>query len=328
MKSQIYEQALTKQGVGFAYHESIGLADIDTAKGLRNQARLTIPLEDELVEQYAAAYKDKFEFPPLVLHRPGKGRYVPIDGNNRLAACAKVGKKWHDAYIVDVADPQVIDRLTWTFNNLVNGKRLSRDECIEHAVSFVLKYGYTAKQAAAEWSVPVWVVNRNAKTSRIRDKLRARDVKLTATLTDDVLERLSPLEEIGEDILAMAAGVVAVSGVGQDECQALVKEVKAARTHEAKADVVTRFANSDIVKQRKAETKGGKVQAPRPLPRTQLARHLLLIQRLFEDYPAKEALRPSKVEFKETREVAADVVNYLTTLFGLGALVNHKEAVG
>jgi hypothetical protein len=83
-KATAYEQALTKQGVPFRYLERVPWGD---AKGLANQARL----DEQLVEQSAASFQDGADFTPLVLDRPGWGRYVPLDGNQRLAGVRKYG---------------------------------------------------------------------------------------------------------------------------------------------------------------------------------------------------------------------------------------------
>ncbi len=324
MKNPSYEQALARQGVTFTYHESISLEDIDLGKGLRNQARLITPIDSELVEQYAAAMKDGSQFPPVVLWRHGRGRWVPVDGNNRLAAMVKAEKNQTDAYVIECGDPMIVDRVTWTFNNHVNGKRLSREECIEHAVSFVLKYGATNKQAAQEWGVPLWQVQRSVKISQVRSRLQAQDVKLTKALTDEHIHRLGPLESVGEDVLATAAGVVAVSGVSPEECEALVKDVKAAKTHEAKAKVVEDFANSDLVKQKRAETKSGRVLPPRPQPRMLLQRLVRQGNKLYEDY-GKDGLTPPKTEYKQARGEAADFVQRLNVIFNLGSLLDARE---
>ncbi len=58
MRNPIYEQALAKQGLEWHYEEKILLEDIDTAQGLRNQARLELPLDTDLVASYAEAKKD------------------------------------------------------------------------------------------------------------------------------------------------------------------------------------------------------------------------------------------------------------------------------
>src|SRR4051812_36674204 len=73
MRNPTYEQALTKQGVSFTYLEEVPLAAIDVRKGLANQARLSKPLDEALAEQYASAFRDGNDFPPLVLARPGPG---------------------------------------------------------------------------------------------------------------------------------------------------------------------------------------------------------------------------------------------------------------
>src|ERR1700724_605455 len=151
MQCRIYEQALNKQGLAWRYEEKVLLKDIDLAKGLRNQARLECPSDESLIASYAEAKKNGDQFPPPVLWRPGQGRWIPIDGNQRLAADAKLGCGKTDAYIVDCKDEQVVDRLTWTFNNLVNGKRLSQEEALEHAVTFVRKYAMKAEVAAKAW---------------------------------------------------------------------------------------------------------------------------------------------------------------------------------
>lgn len=324
MKSSIYEQALTKHGVRFEYHESIDLDDIDLGKGIRNQARLSNPVEEELVEQYADAYLDKMEFPPIVLWRPGKGRWIPVDGNNRLAACARAKKKWHDAYVIDCQDQQVIDRITWTFNNMVNGKRLSREECIEHAVSFVQKYGMTHETAAKEWGVSIASVRRTVRNNRLKEVLQANGVK---KMPDErSLERLGSLETAGDDVFVGAVKVVVESGVGPVECEQLVKDVRNARTHEQKVKVVDEFAKSEFVRQRQAETKGGKIQPKKVPPRESLKRLVHQAVLLFDNFPDKNALKPAPVEYKAARLEAADLCNKLITLFGLGALL-REEAV-
>jgi hypothetical protein len=327
MRNPTFEQALEKQGVTFAYVEEVALMEIDAAKGLRNQARLEEPLDAELTETYACSYRDGYEFPPLVLHRPGpRSKFVPVDGNHRLGAAHKAGKKTHDAYVLETTDQQVLDRITWTFNNSVNGKRLTREECLEHAISFVQKYGYTAVAAAKEWGVPPWQVQRGIRVNGVRNVLSSGGVRPCAALSDEVLNTLAPLEDVGEDVLVEAGKVVGQTGISIKECEELVKDVKRAKTHEAKVKVVQDFAQSPVAKQRQAETKGGRVRPPSTMPRTQLVRLIAQANKLFEDYQAKEALRPPNAEFKRVREEAGDLVHRLITLFGLGALPKEETA--
>jgi hypothetical protein len=50
--------------------------------------------------------------------------------------------------------------------------------------------------------------------------------------------------------------------------------------------------------------------------------------RLIEDYPNRTALRPVGTEFRTARETAAEVVEKLVWVFGLGAIPhgNGKDA--
>lgn len=270
--------------------------------------------------------QDGCEFPPVVLWRPGRGRWIPVDGNQRLAALDKIGRKTTDAYIVETSDAMVADRLTWSFNNLVNGKRLSQSEALAHAVTFVRKYDMSAKQAAKEWGLPGWMVSRALKVAEVGEVLDRNKVKRTPALTDDKLNRLAPLLSVGEDVLSKAAAAVGETGVGVDAVDGLVKEVRESRNHADKLQAVEKFAKSEAAQQARAETKGGRIQPRTPLPRDRFARQVDELLRLVEGYD-KAALRPpAGAAYKESREKVKDLVNRLIALYGLGPLV-LEEAI-
>lgn len=325
MRSQVYEQILTKQGVAFDYQERVALLDIDLAKGLRNQARLENPLDEELIPQYMQMSKDGMEAPAVVLARTGKGRWVPVDGNQRLAATDRLGKKTHDAYLLQTNDPLVIDRLTWAFNNLVNGKRISQAEAVQHAVSMVQKYDYSPATVAKEYGIPKWLVERTLRLNKLHEVLDRNKVKRTASLTDSKLEEMRSLLELGEDILAKAAGAVGEIGLNEEEVVGLVHEVKKARNHNDKLKVIDDFAASEAAAVRRAETKGGSVKRITPLPRDVLARKVHDLLRHMENYE-KAALKPVGPEYKKVRENAFDLCNRFISLFGFGALLREESA--
>lgn len=222
MKNPTYEQALTKQGVEWEVLDKVPLLEINTHKGLSNQARLETPLDEDLVARYEAGYRAQDKFPPLVLWRPGRGKYVPIDGNQRLEACRRANYKYHDAYLVKCDDPKVIDRLTWGFNNLVNGKRLRPEESLEHAVSYCRKYGATVKESAEEFGVSAGKVRERLAQMEVQDALDRQKVKRGPTLDGSVMSKLSPLLKVGEDVLALAARAVAEAGLRQDDVEEIV----------------------------------------------------------------------------------------------------------
>lgn len=322
MRSPFYEAALIKQGVAFEYVEKVDLADIDRARSLRNQARLEQPIDDALVAQYTQAVKDGDQFPPLVAWRPGRGRAVLIDGNQRLHAYLAADRKRTDVYLVQTADEMVVDRLTWSFNNLVNGKRISQEEALRHAVSWVRKYGRPTREAAKEWGLPFWKVQKAARVEGVKETLQRRNVERASSLSDDLLDEIAPLTGLGEDLTAKAAKLVTENGLQPKDVREVVRAVQAAKTSEEKAAVLDEAAASPEVVQRRAETKGGTVKSPRGSVRVRFRVALVQLRNMLEDH-GKAVRPPAGREFSEVQEAARDVADKLVALFGLGA---RKEA--
>lgn len=323
MRNTNYEHILTTQGCGFTYVESIALMDIDLLKGLRNQARLEKPIDDDLVADYATAMKAGAQFPPVVLWRPGRGRWIPVDGNQRLAAIGKCEKVTTDAYLLDTTDQMIADRISWTFNNAVNGKRLTKQECLHHAMTFVRKYGVSQEQAAREWGISPSTLRFATRAANLRDKLEKIEVANLNRLDDDRLSRISPLERLGDDVLSLGAAAVIENGLTQDQVNQMVADVGKARTHEKKIEAIVAFTKSEEAKVRCGETKGGTTKG-KPLPRAELVKRMSALWRILEEYPAT-ALRPTREAFKPAREKATDIVAKLTEVFGLGATMPKEE---
>lgn len=203
---------------------------------------------------------------------------------------------------------------------------MSNEECLQHAVTFVRKYGYNAKNAAKEWGLHENMVNRAVRILNTKEKLESIGVKIPHSASEEIVNRLHPVIIYGDEVLKNAAEAVFKSGVGSREVEKLAQDIKAARNEQSKLEVINKFTNSERVKRSQAETKGGRIKQPRPLPRTMLARHLDAIEKLFKNYPAKEALRAPGEEGKEVRACARQVVGYLMTLFNIGTA--PKEEVG
>lgn len=326
MKNPQYEQALTKQGVTFDYLPKVELDEINLQKGLTNQARLEKAIVEDLVVQYVAAIKEGDEFPPVVLGRLGKGKYFPLDGNQRLASYDKVGKKWTDAYLVQSQDPMVLDRISWSFNNKVNGLRLTYGECLAHAVSFVRKYGITQEAAAKEWGVPKWAIGNEVRATECREVLERHKVKNIKNLSNDQLRALAALQTLGEEVFVPAAQAVAESGASTKDIYSLMSSVRKAKTHAAKVAEVQAFVSSDLVETRRAETKGGTIKARTPLPRERLARTLREVANILDQYDKKALLSPNKEIQKEIRNLAAGVVHSLIVVYGLGTTLQEEAS--
>lgn len=332
MRNPVYEQALNKQGLTWSYEESRRLDDIDEKKSLGNQARLEHRIDDDLVESYRQVYEaDGSVFPPLVAYYPGvstrpgpKPKLVLIDGNNRLAAARKAKRTTHDIYLVDCSDPRVIDRVTWTFNNLVNGKRLTPYESLEHASSYVRKYGMDVTTAAKEWGLTRTKLQRHLKLTELKETLERNKVKRTPLLSDDKLYSMSSLQQAGEDVLCAAAVVVGENGLTNQDIDTMLRDVAKAPTSQEKKAVIDRIAASEDAKRRRAETKGGTVNVKRNDPRDQLTSLITRGNRLFDKYE-RAALKPAPEDYKEQRVSAAALCHNLSLLFGFGSVVSDED---
>ncbi len=327
MRNATYEKELSRQGVQWEYLPIVTLDFVNVQKSLANQARLEYALDDHVVQQYTQAYRDGDEFPPLVVHRQGKGKFILLDGNQRYAAATNAKLTKHDAYLVLSEDPIILDRIAWSFNNHVNGLRLTREECLSHAVTFVRKYGMTVKEAAREWSVLESTVYSRVAILRTREQAAENNIKLNPSVTDDVLKNIAAVGTFGEDILVPALKAISETGATSADAVDLSKKVRAAKTHAAKLAEIQAFASSDAMAHRRAETKGGAIKRRTVLPREQLKKLIEDALRLVNQFEKKAFLPSSKAETKEVRENARELCQTLTYIFGLGTVEHTEEGV-
>lgn len=344
MRSSSYEAVLHREGVKFEYTPCVPWDEINVRKGLTNQARIDEAVVPELSNDYQGKYESGLEAPPLVLGKKGTTKLYPLDGNQRIDGCQKamaamrvanletyqrIYKKGHDAYVVHSDDQQVLDRLCYFFNNMVNGRRLSRTECLVHAVSLVRKYGEKCSAAARMAGLRDVEVSQAVQLAEARDVLGAAKVRLTPTFTDQHLRSLLTLRNLGEDVFCKAAQAVADTGVTSGQAMDLSSKVKKAKNHADKLAVIAEFESSDSAVVRRAETRGGTIKRLRPTPRSNFRMHTEKLRNLLSDYgDSKAALLPpgnGSKEFRELYDMAADVVVGYLKLF---PNLNRKEAIG
>lgn len=315
MRNQNYEQVLLNEGLEYDYVEAVNMEDISQSKSLNNQARLEEPVDKVLLEAYTSMLKAGMEAPPLVLWRPGKGMWIIVDGNHRFLARQALNLKTVDAYILRNTDPLVIDRTTWRFNNLVNGKRLSYDECVMHAVQFVRKHNYSQAQAAKEWGVKPGTVASKCALEVGREILAKHGAKVLPGETgDETVRAFNPLIQMGEDVFVAAVKAAVVVGATRDDAVDLVRKVRRAETTEQKMRVLYDYSNSPQALERRAETKNGTVKTKRVRPRDTFIKVLKQLWRIVEDYQW-ETIEPLVNDYKECRPLAEDVVKRLVRGF-------------
>lgn len=330
MRNPTYEQALTKQGVEFEYVEAVPVEDISEARGRTMQARL-VAIDSGLVDQYREMLVDGFEPPPLLLWKHGRSMLVPLDGNQRLLANSTCDKKHRlksfSAYVVRCEELMVAERLCWQFNNLVNGRRLSYEECLQHAITMVRKYEQPVTPTAKDWGVKSYELASRVRELELRD-LGARkglELKNVAQQTLLALNPLGSLGSLGEDVLVKVMQTVAETGVGHDVVKELVSDVGRARTSDRKEALIDEFKTSAKTLAAKAATKGGKLRVnPQRHPRVQLHKLLDKLEDLLGEYK-DDALRDMNKSDRERYAGAGlTISNRLIGLYGLGSYVKGQ----
>lgn len=322
MRMKIFETVLEKRHVGYRYEEYVPLDRINASKGMKNQARLE-PIDKDLVTHYAQLMKEGHEFPALVLWRPGQGMYIPVDGNHRLAAKIINKDNGTDAYTLDSHDEVVADRLTKIFNILVNGKRLTAEETLHHAMSDCRKYSIPATQAAKEWGVSYSHLQNKLKVANLKDILSINKIPVSTSLSERALLNLAPLNKVGEDLFLSAAKIVTENGFSHEGASDLTIRVLKGKSYKDKLDILKEVKESQITKDQKIHTKGGKTHYE--LPRDKIARALRTLRDLLDQVTDLKTARPVGPAFKSTQEEAFAVINKLIPLYLLGRLLDSLE---
>lgn len=106
------------------------------------------------VEEYTQQMRNGAIFPPILLRKPG----ILIDGNTRLAAAKRVGRKTFPAIIVEVETPELAKILAASFNQM-GGERLTASEAHEAAL-LMMQQNYPDQAIARELGRDMSVVRR------------------------------------------------------------------------------------------------------------------------------------------------------------------------
>jgi hypothetical protein len=128
------EKWLRSRGVEFELRR-VRLAHINERDSRRNQARAEA-IDSEVVSQYAQAYKNGEELPPLVTYERG-GQHVLVDGNHRHAGAKKAGEEEHDVYVLAADTPSEVVELLTAEANAKHGKPTTPEWRARQAVYLV-----------------------------------------------------------------------------------------------------------------------------------------------------------------------------------------------
>lgn len=143
------------------------------------------------VEEYAQQMKNGAQFPPILLYKPD----ILIDGNTRLAAAKRVGRKTFPAIVVNARRPEMGKILAASINQM-GGERLTPEEAHE-AAQLMMQEGYPDAAIARELGrdmsqVRRWRQQRDAREhaakvgiSDVADQISAHGLQALAGVTHD-----------------------------------------------------------------------------------------------------------------------------------------------
>lgn len=213
-------------GVEFT-EKTVALGDIDWNASRTNGARLNDPLNEELKEEYKTAMARGDRFPKIVVFETKGAKPLVIAGGNHRGHAAKDnGVDKVPAYVVKTNDKAVLDLLPRVFNR-DHGKRMDRDEAIQHAMYAVDTYGFEPKKAEEAFGLSKGTVSSELRVRAVKRLLEKNNIK-AAVIPKSSLKYLSGLNN---DNVALHAGRITIDGrLGSEQVCEMVKEVRKNKT--------------------------------------------------------------------------------------------------
>lgn len=268
VRSNQIEQWLDSQGVSYTYHPKVAIIQFDVEASIKNQSRLGEPIINDLVDDYIEAMKAGATFPAVIAYAPGEAdltikaldHLVLIDGNQRLAAHSQAGHQDVDVYLVGTTDESVLDRLTRTANRSLNGDRPGRDAAVAHAIYRIERFGEPLRATAADFGVSDKIVERELAKRRTRARLEGLEVN-ASRLNDGALARLAAIQS--DPVLGLAAELAVRAALPNDEVNALVVEIRKARSESEQVQAIAAVERRADIQRRIAISRGGRVMPPR-----------------------------------------------------------------
>jgi ParB-like chromosome segregation protein Spo0J len=257
-------------GIGWTFEPKLPLSAIDRAASLANQARLE-PLDESVVDRYAADYERGDLFPPVLVWRrsASSGLLVLIGGNHRITGAERAKLRAHPAYLLDVADDAQALRLAYA-DNRRHGLPPSDDERVAQGMHLIAAAGLSQVEAAAVVGLSLGKLHRGVGTARADGRARALDVEGWSKLSKSARWRLSALSS--DPVFEAAARLAAATEMGAEAVYSLVRQVMAVDDDTAAMLVIGEAEESQGERRR---SRGGK--ALKATPRSRMLEALRVV---------------------------------------------------
>lgn len=251
--------------------QRVNLSQVDKDRSLKNQARVSAPLNEDVVLLYAVAMEGGEEFPPIITYKNGTDKHIVVDGNHRLAAAEVISKASLQALVITNATPAMIQALTYEANTK-HGLPTTINERVQQALHLEAS-GMTRADAAKLMGVPV---NRLADAALLA-RTDVRIFKIRHAVGDIPIAIRKRLDNIRNDnVLKAALELITTSKLSSTEVNDLVSKINRSSTEADQMLEIQRETGRQATKI--AATAGGKINLPIAI--TELNRAMAAVDRL------------------------------------------------
>lgn len=228
-RDTVVEQILKKEKIPYHYEKDVPLTQINREASLKNQARYQA-IKQEHVDDLIILAASGYALNALVGYRAKDGYIVLVNGNHRLEAYVQGNQTKQlnitktDMYILEIANPDVIDRITRTINALNVVLPMTRDEKLEQAKILVLVQNMTHKEAADRLVIPEKSVTSALQAHNVRQRLAK--YQFTNSLTPTTLSKMYRIKQ--DEALVAIASLAVDAKLSSDEVGEISKKVQEA----------------------------------------------------------------------------------------------------
>jgi len=238
------------------------LSKVNIGQGLRNQARIDAPLNEEYVIKYCRVLDNGGALPAVFITKDGK----VWAGNHRLAAAKRQGLKTIGVYIMTPPAKGGITALE-SFkrrDNIHHGQSISAQECLMHAITMSkAPHFLKPSQLARDYNLTRQQITQGIRADAAKVLLRKNKIDV-----DWSIATYDAVNSLNDDKIELAVGRLAHDhDLSQTSVVDLVKEIKARRTSDSRLKVVERW--EDDIMQANTTTNGHVKKPQRTRKRTQ-----------------------------------------------------------
>ena len=315
-KNQVLEGFLRDIGQKWDFKPRLPIETIEVSVEAKRNIRLDDPLDATVIRGYVSKMEREGGsqgFPAISVYRPKKPMngavYDVVDGLHRLEACARSGSDNIDAYVLKTQDPVTIEGLRRTINTM-NGKRPSEFDAITQG-KLLVDLGYTIKDAAKQANIPNHLLSTRMSAEKTQRRLDVLDVKISTPISSTSLRWFGQLTR--DEDLKKVVVLAQEAGIGGEALKTVIDEVKAAPSHEAVDEIVTRWRADyadDIARGRRGQVKPPSSAVRRMIPKFKS------IESIITEPKALESLTQAEIQtlVSRSRGMAAKLTAFADVL--------------